>query len=206
MYLTSPLQSSSSSLLLSGLIRQLSFCRLRKGSGLLRQILLASSYLARYGIATHHHRQSLLRPSIFTSGFHNPLLSYPLIFPSSSSSVFSRSLRMFSSTTILHSIIKSKTDHRQYAEVVLPNQLQAIIISDPSIDHAAASLAVGVGSLLDPSSAQGMAHFVEHMLFLGTEKVKDDDDDFFLSILAKMIIIVILLCTVVIVMLSQLRQ
>jgi insulysin len=32
------------------------------------------------------------------------------------------------------------------------------------------ALAVGVGSLADPPQRQGLAHFLEHMLFLGTEK------------------------------------
>ena len=35
------------------------------------------------------------------------------------------------------------------------------------------SLSVGVGSLKDPSEYNGIAHLLEHMLFLGTEKYPD---------------------------------
>jgi insulysin len=34
-------------------------------------------------------------------------------------------------------------------------------------------LSVGVGSLHDPEEYCGLAHFLEHMLFLGTEKYPD---------------------------------
>ena len=35
---------------------------------------------------------------------------------------------------------------------------------------AAAAMVVGVGSMFDPPEAQGLAHFLEHMLFMGTNK------------------------------------
>jgi predicted Zn-dependent peptidase len=35
---------------------------------------------------------------------------------------------------------------------------------------------VGVGSYSDPANRQGLAHFLEHMLFLGTEKYPDEAD------------------------------
>ena len=62
---------------------------------------------------------------------------------------------------------------RQAAEIrriVLPNQLRVLLVSDPKADRAAASMSVGAGSLSDPADHPGMAHFLEHMLFLGTEK------------------------------------
>ncbi|NIR96621.1 MAG: hypothetical protein GWO39_00585, partial [Gammaproteobacteria bacterium] len=37
-------------------------------------------------------------------------------------------------------------------------------------ERSAASLAVRVGSLDDPPERPGLTHFLEHMLFLGTEK------------------------------------
>jgi insulysin len=36
-------------------------------------------------------------------------------------------------------------------------------------------LRVNSGSLKDPVEFQGLAHFCEHMLFLGTEKYKDEN-------------------------------
>ncbi|RUO63541.1 insulinase family protein [Pseudidiomarina insulisalsae] len=70
-------------------------------------------------------------------------------------------------------VIKSPNDDRHYQVVVLPNQLEVMLISDPTTEKSAASLSVGVGLLQDPQSQQGMAHYLEHMLFLGTEDYPD---------------------------------
>ncbi len=67
-------------------------------------------------------------------------------------------------------IVKSPNDKRQYQSFTLPNQLKVLIVSDPDTDKAAAALDVFVGSGSDPEDRQGLAHFLEHMLFLGTEK------------------------------------
>jgi secreted Zn-dependent insulinase-like peptidase len=67
-------------------------------------------------------------------------------------------------------IVKSPTDSRDYLAFQLPNQLQVLVISEPDADKAAASLSVSVGSGSDPEDRAGLAHFLEHMLFLGTEK------------------------------------
>lgn len=70
-------------------------------------------------------------------------------------------------------VIKSPNDQRQYQILKLDNGIEAILISDPSAAKAAAALSVGVGLLHDPMSQQGMAHYLEHMLFLGTERYPD---------------------------------
>ncbi|WP_250656423.1 insulinase family protein [Alkalimarinus coralli] len=61
-------------------------------------------------------------------------------------------------------------DNRSYVSFELPNRLKVILVSDPSAERAAAALAVGVGSSNDPGDSPGLAHFVEHMLFLGSER------------------------------------
>ncbi len=61
----------------------------------------------------------------------------------------------------------------QYRRLVLPNDLKVMLISDPRADRSAASLSVGAGSLEDPPDHPGLAHFLEHMLFLGTQKYPD---------------------------------
>lgn len=66
--------------------------------------------------------------------------------------------------------IKSPNDRLDYEYFVLPNQLRVLLVSDPDTDKAAASLDVNVGSASDPEDRQGLAHYLEHMLFLGTEK------------------------------------
>ena len=72
-------------------------------------------------------------------------------------------------------IIKSPNDDRQYAAMMLPNGLQVVLVSDPSLENSAASIAVGVGSAHDPERQLGLAHYLEHMLFLGTEKYPEPD-------------------------------
>ncbi|MBB1487204.1 insulinase family protein [Oceanospirillum sediminis] len=67
-------------------------------------------------------------------------------------------------------IIKSENDSRSYRSLTLQNQLEVIVISDPDTDKAAAALNVATGSGNDPDDYPGLAHFLEHMLFLGTEK------------------------------------
>ncbi|HCS63046.1 MAG TPA: hypothetical protein DIW64_02585 [Cellvibrio sp.] len=73
------------------------------------------------------------------------------------------------------SIITSPNDDRQYAAMLLPNGLQVVLVSDPSLENSAASLAVGVGSAHNPEDQLGLAHYLEHMLFLGTEKYPEPD-------------------------------
>ena len=60
----------------------------------------------------------------------------------------------------------ASTDRR----FVLPNGMKVLLLSDPKLNVASASMAVGVGNLSDPPGRQGLAHYLEHMLFLGTEK------------------------------------
>jgi protease III len=76
------------------------------------------------------------------------------------------------SKTVIH---KSPNDDRSYAAMMLANNLQVVLVSDPTLENSAASLAVGVGSAQDPVSQQGLAHYLEHMLFLGTEKFPEPD-------------------------------
>ena len=52
--------------------------------------------------------------------------------------------------------------------------MKVILLSDPGLNKSSASVAVGAGSLQDPAGRQGLAHFLEHMLFLGTEKYPDE--------------------------------
>lgn len=64
-------------------------------------------------------------------------------------------------------------DDRSYRVIELPNQLEALLVHDPDTDKASASLNVNVGSFSDEDDMPGMAHAVEHLLFMGTEKVRD---------------------------------
>lgn len=68
------------------------------------------------------------------------------------------------------SVQKSENDKRQYRYLVLSNQLKVLLISDPETEKSAASLDVHIGANQNPPEREGLAHFLEHMLFLGTEK------------------------------------
>ncbi|KAJ2762187.1 metalloprotease [Coemansia sp. BCRC 34490] len=61
---------------------------------------------------------------------------------------------------------QSPNDHRQHRLIRLPNGMTVLCTYDPQAESAAASLTVNVGSMSDPPSFQGMAHFLEHMLFM----------------------------------------
>ncbi|XP_076142122.1 insulin-degrading enzyme isoform X2 [Alosa pseudoharengus] len=79
-------------------------------------------------------------------------------------------------------IIKSPEDKRVYRGLEFTNGLKAVLISDPTTDKSSAALDVHIGSLSDPSNISGLAHFCEHMLFLGTKKYpKENEYSQFLS-------------------------
>ncbi|WP_422409290.1 MULTISPECIES: insulinase family protein [unclassified Endozoicomonas] len=75
-------------------------------------------------------------------------------------------------------VVKSPADDRDYRFVELDNGLKALLISDPDTDKAAAAVDVKVGSFQDPDNRLGLAHFLEHMLFLGNEKYPEVDGYF----------------------------
>lgn len=68
---------------------------------------------------------------------------------------------------------KSPNDTNQYRFIELENALKVILVSDQEADKAAASMNVAVGSGDDPADREGLSHFLEHMLFLGTQKYPD---------------------------------
>ena len=123
---------------------------------------------------------------------------------------------------------KSPLDKKEYRQILLPNGLRVVLISDTTAmtqsynsggiymeeeddsddevdnqsnqedqkdneeedddsegdgssggDHglrnAAAAMVVGVGSMSDPPECQGLAHFLEHLLFMGSEKYPEEN-------------------------------
>lgn len=61
-------------------------------------------------------------------------------------------------------------------KIELQNGLQAILISDPEVEKSAVAISVMAGSWQDPDDFPGLAHFLEHMLFLGTSEYPDESD------------------------------
>jgi hypothetical protein len=72
---------------------------------------------------------------------------------------------------VYENVAKSPQDQRMYRGLLLDNQLKCLLISDPLTDRSAASVDVHAGYMLDPKEFPGLAHFCEHMLFMGSKKV-----------------------------------
>lgn len=114
---------------------------------------------------------------------------------------------------------RSPFDKKVYRQILLPNGLRALLVSDTiamtqaynaggiyedhsdleseddnsaneveegeedddsgseegGLRNAAAAMVVGVGSMYDPPECQGMAHFLEHLLFMGSEKYPEEN-------------------------------
>ncbi|CAI2166636.1 8731_t:CDS:10 [Funneliformis geosporum] len=73
-------------------------------------------------------------------------------------------------------IEKSNNDDRSYRIIRLTNQLEVLIIHDSNTDKAAASMDINVGSYSDMDNLLGLAHFCEHLLFMGTTKYPKEND------------------------------
>lgn len=75
------------------------------------------------------------------------------------------------SETLADGLEKPLLDDRIYKVIRLPNKLEALLIHDPNTDKASAALDVNAGAFSDAEDMPGMAHAVEHLLFMGTKKV-----------------------------------
>ena len=71
-------------------------------------------------------------------------------------------------------VIAPPLDTRKYRWVQLGNGLEALLIHDAEASKAAAALEVRAGHFSDPAAVPGLAHFTEHMMFLGTEYEPDE--------------------------------
>lgn len=68
------------------------------------------------------------------------------------------------------SIISSPNDPSQYRTLTLANGLQVLLVHDPRADNASAAMDVNTGSAQEPADVLGLAHFLEHMLFISTKR------------------------------------
>ena len=84
---------------------------------------------------------------------------------------------------LMKNITKPKVDTLDYGYKVLSNGLKVLLISDPETTKSSAALAVNIGSLANKNEEQGLAHFCEHLLFMGNKKYPTEND--YLDYLAK---------------------
>ncbi|GHG68281.1 peptidase M16 [Alishewanella longhuensis] len=73
-------------------------------------------------------------------------------------------------------LIKSPNDPKQYQYLVLANGLKVVLVHQADSEKSAAALTINVGHFDDPSEREGLAHFLEHMLFLGSKNYPDAGD------------------------------
>ena len=69
--------------------------------------------------------------------------------------------------------VQAPTDTATFRRFTLDNGMRVLLVSDPKFNKSAAALVVNTGQIDDPRDTEGLAHFLEHMLFLGTEKYPD---------------------------------
>ncbi|OII72478.1 insulinase-like peptidase [Cryptosporidium ubiquitum] len=81
---------------------------------------------------------------------------------------------------VQNDITKPFYDDNKYRALVLTNNLRVLLVQDENTDISGASLSVFVGCQQDPEDLNGLAHFLEHMLFLGSARHPNpgDFDDF----------------------------
>lgn len=76
---------------------------------------------------------------------------------------------------VQETIRKSDKDTRQYQAVRLDNGMVVLLVSDPQAVKSLSALVVPVGSLEDPDSHPGLAHYLEHMTLMGSKKYPQPD-------------------------------
>ncbi len=72
-------------------------------------------------------------------------------------------------------ILTRSLSERKTAKIRLNNGLEAYLISDPKADQSAAALSMEVGSWNDDPQYAGIAHFLEHLLFMGSETYPEEN-------------------------------
>lgn len=77
---------------------------------------------------------------------------------------------------LLDNIKKPDNDRSSYRLIELPNGLKTLLISSPDSRQAGAAVNVKVGHFSDPDDIPGVAHFCEHLVFMGTKKYPGEDD------------------------------
>jgi len=73
-------------------------------------------------------------------------------------------------------ILQSPNDNSQYQYLILANGLTVLLVQQADVEKSAAALTVNVGHFDDPINRQGLAHFLEHMLFLGSKQFPQAGD------------------------------
>jgi nardilysin len=95
-----------------------------------------------------------------------------------------QSERKMNQVQVLKNPIKSTGDKKEYRLIRLPNHVTALLVrkvnANPSDadseDLAAANVTVKIGSFDDPTNVQGLAHFLEHMVHMGSTRYPKESE------------------------------
>lgn len=71
---------------------------------------------------------------------------------------------------LAETIYKSEHDLRKYQAIKLSNGMTVLLVSDLQAPKSLAALALPVGSLEDPNNQLGLAHYLEHMVLMGSKR------------------------------------
>ncbi|KAJ1606396.1 peptidase'insulinase-like peptidase' [Cryptosporidium canis] len=71
--------------------------------------------------------------------------------------------------------IKPVTSENLYRYIKLRNELDVFLVSQSDAKESSARIGVKAGYLKDPDSLPGLAHYLEHLLFINTEKYPELD-------------------------------
>lgn len=77
---------------------------------------------------------------------------------------------------VLPTVKKGRADWRQYKCFRLHNGVTCVVVHDKESKTTAAACAVHVGAAADPREMSGLAHFCEHMCFLGSKKYPGENE------------------------------
>ena len=80
-------------------------------------------------------------------------------------------------------IKKPKFDTRKFQGGKLKNDIKYILINDDTLDKSYVTVSINSGFINDPIEYQGLSHFLEHLLFMGS--VKYPDSSYFMNIINK---------------------
>ncbi|WP_288496991.1 pitrilysin [uncultured Erwinia sp.] len=77
---------------------------------------------------------------------------------------------------ITETIRKSEKDPRQYQAIKLDNGMTVLLVSDAQATKSLAALTLPVGSLENPTDQLGLAHYLEHMVLMGSKRYPQPDN------------------------------
>lgn len=73
-------------------------------------------------------------------------------------------------------IHKSSQDPRHYQAIRLDNGMTVLLVSDKEAVKSLAAVAVPVGSLENPHNQLGLAHYLEHMILMGSRQYQEPEN------------------------------